>query len=66
MPKSFEGTEKWFRTERGLQLKIEIDLYSIIAWHTTTFVPWEYGFKYSNFHQHGAAQYGLLRARMSV
>ena len=26
MRKSFEGTEKWFRTERGLQLKIEIDL----------------------------------------
>ena len=25
--KSFEGSEKWFRTERGLQLKIEIDLY---------------------------------------
>jgi len=25
--KSFEGSEKWLRTERGLRLKIEIDLY---------------------------------------
>ena len=40
MRKSFEGTEKWFRTERGLQLKIEIDLY-LSSW-------WGYGFDSHN------------------